>query len=103
MRDDLRHGRLTARCLAVAEHLAEKRPQRDDRGIDRVAAEQVAVPGEDAFDALGREHLGEGQPRPRQKRRDHLPKTRAAAGGRMSYRAHDTPSLASWRDGPGRV
>jgi hypothetical protein len=92
MGDDLRHGRLTARLLAVAQHLTEKRPQRDDGGIDRTAAEQVAGPGEETFDPAGREHVGEGPPRPREKRRDGLPKTGAAAAGRMSCLAHEEVS-----------
>jgi hypothetical protein len=47
--------------FAVAQYLREERPDHDGRGIDRTGRKPIAMFGEDSFDPLRREDVGERQ------------------------------------------
>ena len=66
MGDDSGHRRLAGGLFAVAEHLAEERPDHDRGRIDR-SAKQVAMLGEGALDPLGGTQSRERQTRLRKK------------------------------------
>ncbi len=55
---DTSHRRLARSLFAVTQHLREKRPHHDRRGVDAMPSEQAAMLGKDALDSPGRENLG---------------------------------------------
>jgi hypothetical protein len=56
-------GRLARSFLAVAQDLAEKGPDHDDRRVNLPATEHVAMSLEDSRNPFGRENRGKRQPR----------------------------------------
>jgi hypothetical protein len=62
MDGDARHRRLTGSFLAVAQHLTQERPDSNHGRIDRVLAEQVAMPDERLLDPLSDSTPAKGRP-----------------------------------------
>jgi hypothetical protein len=91
--------------LAVAQSLAEKRPEHDGGVIDLHDREQVAVPGENSCDPRGGQHVGERQTRLRQEVAPDPPTCGQVRAARCGVSSMKTPSmvLLARHTGEGRL
>ncbi len=85
MADDPRDGRLAGSFLAVAEHLRQKRPDHDRRGVDAVLSKQAALPPENLLDPFSGENLGERETGAAEKGGDNSLEISAAAARGIWY------------------